>query len=338
MQTSNTDTSNPWKALVVGCGKVGSQLNSATTDTDVLTHALAYIRHPDFALTAGVDPDAENRKDFSRRWGVATVYGSLDEALASDSYDIVSLASPTSSHLEQLERLTSVDLRAVYCEKPVGGDVETARPLVRQFADRKVPVAVNFQRRWDREMVALKSEIASGEWGEVCSVVGRYCRGVVNNASHMLDLVSYLTDLSAHAVAVHRTLFDGVDGDPTVDATLTLSNGAPLHLIGLDGRHYAIFELELFCTNGSIAIEDFGFFVRRRKASLGAWHEHVVSREDGARVATSYGSAMLDALDEIRNWTHGKALSSDTSSAFESLACAETLRSLAMANQVKDRS
>ena len=44
--------SNPRRALIVGCGKIAGGYNRGPSDTKILTHALAYLRHPEYELVA----------------------------------------------------------------------------------------------------------------------------------------------------------------------------------------------------------------------------------------------------------------------------------------------
>lgn len=324
--------SEAWKALVIGCGRIGGMFNAGPDDTHVMTHALAYRRHPGFALAACVEPDAERRAEFMQRWQVAKGYATLDEALAADRYDIVSVANSTVAHIDTLTRLADAPMRALFVEKPIGADPARAAPLVKHFAARGIPFAVNFQRRWDVEMARLRDEIRSGDWGELRTVVARYMRGIVNNAGHMVNLLAFLLGETPRAVAAQHPRWDGVANDPTVDARLELADGTPIHLIGSEGRDWAVFDVELSFSNGAIVIEHFGFSVRRRRPKPAAAITGVPTLDDGTRSDTRYGEAMLRALDEILTWRPGMRLASDGESALETLAVNDRLRAMALAN------
>lgn len=328
--------SERWKALVVGCGRIGGTFNEGPGDPHVMTHALAYRRHPGFDLAACVEPDADRRAEFIRRWHVAKGYATLDEALAAERYDIISVANSTAAHIETLSRLKDASMRALFVEKPIGADPTAAAPLVRHFAARGIPFAVNFQRRWDTEMHALRDEIRGGEWGPLRTVIGRYMRGIVNNAGHMVNLIAFLLGETPRAVAAQHPRWDGVPNDPTVDARLELTDGTPIHLIGSEGRDWAVFDTTLAFAKGEIVIEKFGFQVRRRRPKPAAAITGVPTLDDGAIVETKYGEAMLRALDEIRAWKPGMRLVSDGENALETLAVNDRLRSMALARRNPD--
>ena len=329
--------SERWKALVIGCGRIGGTFNAGPGDAHVMTHALAYRRHPGFELAACVEPDAARREEFMRRWGVDRGYASLDEALAADRYDIVSVANSTDAHLATLDRLRDAPVRALFVEKPIGADPARAAPLVGHFAARGIPFAVNFQRRWDGEMHRLRDEIRGGEWGALRVVVGRYMRGIVNNAGHMVNLLAFLLGETPRAVAASHPRWDGVAGDPTVDARLELADGTPVHLVGSEGRDWAVFDTTLSFAKGEVVVEKFGFQVRRRRPRPAAAITGVPTLDDGTVTDTRYGEAMLRALDEIRAWKPGMRLASDGESALETLAVNDRLRAMALAGTKETR-
>jgi predicted dehydrogenase len=327
--------SEVWRALVVGCGRIGATLNGGLEDADILCHALAYRRHPRFVLAACVDPDAAAREACARRWGPLACHATLEAALAADRYDIVSVAGPTPTHLDALETLLGADLRAVFVEKPVGDDIGRARALVARYAARGCAFAVNFQRRFDPAMVELQAEIESGAWGRLRSVYGRYSRGIVNNGGHMLNLLAFLTGGCPRLVAVANPRHDGVPGDPTLDARFAYTDGTPVQLIGTVGTDYAIFELTLCFERGEVAIENFGFDVARRRVVPGAGLAgfSVLGARDVR--PTGYGVAMLRALDQILAWAPGGHIASDGQSALATLQ--ENFEARANAQHMQER-
>lgn len=294
-------------------------------DAAIVTHALAYRRHPDYSIVACVDPRAEVGAAFAKQWDIAKVYASLDEALSAESYDIASVCSPTGTHLDALETLLASEVRRVFAEKPLDGDAGRARKVAVRYAASGRALAVNFTRRWDGEMQRIRDEIASGAWGALNSVVGWYGRGVVNNGSHMLNLATFLTGKNMSVSFVGQCRDDGVPGDPTVDAILELE-GVPFHLVGCDDRTYARFEMTLSFTGGVIEIVEGGLFVRERRVRKSDVFAGVDIADEGVRGRTGYGTAMLRALDEFRDWQPSKSMTSDPESAISSIETAMDIR------------
>ena len=293
-----------------------------------MTHALAYRRHAAYKLVACVDPDARVRSEFAARWTVPAVFASLDEAMAAARYDIASVCSPTGTQLDVLERLLETDIRCVFAEKPLDGKPDRARQLAGRYAAKGRALAVNYTRRWDPELGNLRDEIASGKWGAFRSAVGWYSRGVINNGSHLVDLISLLTQRSMQIAHIGPSYNDGVAGDPTVDAVLD-AEGVPVHLVGCDGRDHSRFELTLSFERGVVEILEGGLFVRRRPLVGWPIFPHVSIASDAPRTETGYGVALVRALDEIAAWKPGQRLSSDADSAIAAIELADQIRARA---------
>ncbi len=312
--------------LIIGCGKIAGGYNMSRDDAIVMTHALAYRRQGGFRLAACVDPDARAREEFMARWDVPDGYSSVEAAFAARSYDVASVCAPTSAHVAVLETLAGSDVAAVFCEKPIGGDSKRARAVLQSLANRGKPVAVNFTRRWDPAIAALAQEIRSGAWGVVRAIVGRYVRGVINNGSHLIDLVHFLTGQRTAVVAAFGARADGVDGDPSVDAVLRLEDGTLVHLVAGDGRDFAQFELELILEKGVLAIEESGFAIRRRptvKSDIVA-DTRVIGR--GEWTEGRYGEALPRAVDNLRRaLVEGAELASSGETALAAIEICEQL-------------
>lgn len=321
----------PLTALVIGCGKIGGGLNAGPGDRTVLTHALAYRRNPGFVLAACVDPDPAARAQFMQRWEVPLGFASLGEALASSSrFDVASVCVPTAQHATALATLARSAVRGVFAEKPLGGDPLAAATLVQAFGAAGKPLAVNFTRRWDPAIRALRQEILAGAWGAAKAAAGWYMRGVVNNGSHLVDLLQYLLDRALAPAGVMAQRDDGVPGDPTVDAVLRAGDGLVAHLIGGDGRDFALFEAEILFERGSVRIEELGLAIRRRRPAEPGAYPAARTPARGEWAATRYGEAMVHALDDLKSAIErGTPLASDGASALSAIAVCDALRQMA---------
>jgi predicted dehydrogenase len=321
--------SEPWRALIIGCGNIAGGYNTSLDDPMVLTHALAYRRHPDCVLSACVDPDPRVRRAFAARWGVPRTYETVDEALSAETFDLVSVCTPTGSHLETLRKVLEAKPRAVLAEKPLDGSPAEARRLGREYTARGIPVAVNFTRRFDPSMRKLRERISAGTFGKLRAIVGWYDRGAVNNGSHLIDLVIHLTAGEPRIAFVGPGGPCGIAGDTTATAALDL-DGVPFQMIGAQGADATRFELELWLEHAVIAIEEGGLVVRERPYidSPAFPDERVLDR--GTWQATRYGEAIVRAVDELVSWQPGRRLSSDIESAAASIEIACAIRDRAL--------
>lgn len=325
-----TATSDVLSVLIVGCGDMAGGYDEAREGAEILTHAGAYARHPGFAIAACVDPDEARRREFMERWRIAAGFSDLAACRAGGTaFDVASVCTPVAAHEETLEGLLDMPVRAVFCEKPLTGDVAASRRMVEAFEAAGRPLAVNYFRRWDTSMSALRRSIAEGAWGAVQSVAGHYSKGILNCGSHMIDLLQFLIGPLA-AEAVFRRRHDFTPEDPTLDALLATADGAPVYLIGGDSRLFFTFEIDLMMERGRVVIEDLGMVLRRRQVVANPLYPGYECLDRGEWVETGFGQAMVRAVDNLHAHVNGKAdLPSDGRSALAAEEVCATLMEMA---------
>ena len=259
------------RALIVGCGNIAGGFDADRAPSlPPLSHAGAYLRHGGFHLTACVEPDAERRGAFMRRWGVALGFdniGAAVQALGPSAIDVVSLCSPTAAHASHLDAALALLPRLVFSEKPVTPQVEQTAQLVQRCAQAGVSLAVNHTRRWDSDVQRLAAELKAGAWGHVRSAVGTYNKGVLNNGSHLVDLLHLLLGPMTllHAGSALADCPALMPDDPTVPALLQTASGVPVHLNTAHAADCAIFELQIITATAVIVMEDGGLQWRVRR-------------------------------------------------------------------------
>lgn len=298
MTMCSTRPSDGLSVLIIGCGQIAGGYDEGKEDAVIRTHAKAFQRHGGFRLAACVDPDIERRLAFQTRWGVERTHADLAE-LDGQAFDVVVLCSPPEVHAPQLERLLTMEVGVVFCEKPLTANLTASRRLVRAFADQCRMLGVNYLRRWDPSMGVLRERIRAGELGALLSASLTYTKGVFANGSHGVDLLHFLLDGRLSPLAVHRVVEDYLPDDPTLDAALAAPNGAIVHLRAGDRRAYTVFELELAFENAAISLGDSGFRLLERKVEDDARFDGYRKLGDGEWRPTGLGSAMLLAASDL---------------------------------------
>jgi predicted dehydrogenase len=282
----------------------------------VFTHARAYRAHGGFRLAACVEPNAKRRKAFMTRWNVAQGFANLGECLESGlAFDVASVCAPTPAHAAVLEALLAFPVRAVFAEKPLTGNPSDSRRIIAAYAKAGRPLAVNYFRRFDPAMRALKREIAAGAWGQVRGAVGYYGKGIFNCGSHLVDLLGYLWG-PLEARAVLGRLDDHVPGDPSLDATLAGPGGRLVHLVATDSRAFFDFELQITADKGRITIEEQGQRLRVRRVRPSPLFAGYRVLDSGKFRSTGFGTALVEGVGNLhRRLGGGEALLSDGRSA-----------------------
>ena len=141
---------------IVGLGRLGKRhalnLNSVVAGVE---------------LVAAASPVAEEQAWAREQLAGTAVYDSLEALLAHPGLDAVWLVTPTSIHVEQIERSLLAGVH-VFCEKPLSLTVEACDRVLALAAGRPAQkVMIGFTRRFDASYMELKRQIAEGELGKV---------------------------------------------------------------------------------------------------------------------------------------------------------------------------
>jgi len=323
--------------LVVGCGNIagGFDLNRTASEFPY-THAGAYTRDGRFNLTACVEPDESRRKAFMEKWNVLRGFSSIDEALHSgNQFDVVSICSPTSCHVHDLEIALRLKPKLIFCEKPITTSLAETERLVAACYKTNIALAVNYSRRWDADISTLQADMQAGKWGQLRSVVGIYNKGILNNGSHMVDLLHALVG-AMNIVKVGKPEQDFFTDDPSVPVWLEAENGLPVQLVCGHAEDYAIFELQMIFSQGVLSMEEGGMFWRERRAKDSKTFKGYRVLDEGVRRAGQYPATMRGAVDNIyRAITQGDALASTGESALAAQRLCEQIKHLAYEMKVE---
>lgn len=137
---------------VLGCGRIGQ------------VHAQTVAKSGRAKLTAVADamPEAATR--------VAGQFGadvrSVGEIIASSDIDAVIICTPTPTHSDLIEAANAAG-KAVMCEKPVDLSAKRIEECLAALENKKLPLLIGFNRRFDPNFADLQSRIARGDIGEV---------------------------------------------------------------------------------------------------------------------------------------------------------------------------
>ena len=230
-----------YRAAVIGGGMIGAQMDAVARTTHPQTHAGGYKNNLHFDLVAICDPIPGGHL---KLWD-CPVFPSLAELLTSVSPDVVSVAVPGEQQYGVLKQILKYEcVKAVIVEKPLTADLEKAKDIVRAFEAARVPLLVNYTRRYSPMYQAMAIRFHQEE-EEVISASIRYAKGLWHNGSHALDLALLLFGKVQRAQALTLT-HDFHENDPSVSAFLSFEYCPIFFLQALDERHYTLFEVDIF--------------------------------------------------------------------------------------------
>ena len=160
---------------LIGGGE-GSQIGA--------THRIAAGLDGAFQLVAGaLDIDASRAREYAIRLGIPEdrAYGNWREMLEgervrSDRLDLVTVATPNSTHFEITKAFLSAGFD-VLCEKPLTMTVEEAEEIVRMARDNGRICAVNYGYSGYALVRHARALVARGDLGKVRVVVAEFAHG-----------------------------------------------------------------------------------------------------------------------------------------------------------------
>lgn len=191
-------------------------------------HIDALRRIKNLEIVAVCDSDAERAKLVAKNAGIKTAFGNVNELLARDDVDLVTIATPPATHHE-IANKALLAKKAVLCEAPAGLNVAEAEKLYKTAQQRKMASAVAFQTRYlpayayAQELIAeeylgkfLRATISfqmaqpwglNGNWAADEKRGGGILRNV---AAHFIDALLWWFGPAQSAFADRETLFSEV--------------------------------------------------------------------------------------------------------------------------------
>jgi len=168
------------KTGVIGVGSMGQN------------HARVYSELSD--LVAVSDLDEEQGKKVAKKFGVKW-YANYEDML--DEVDAVTVAVPTSNHLEVAKKVSSYGVNMLI-EKPLAGNYKDGKEIVQLMSASNLVLAVGHIERHNEVVNYSKSIIDSGEWGNILAITARR----FSNLPHRIHDVGVMFDLSIHDVDI----------------------------------------------------------------------------------------------------------------------------------------
>ena len=242
-----------YNAGVVGCGRIGSIFDSDEKRKIISSHCGAYNYNKRTKLITVCDVDKKKAIQSKEQWLVNSFYIDYKKMLDKEVIDILSVCTQPEYHEEIINYAVNKNIKAIFCEKPISTNLESAKNIISKCKDNNILLAVNHFRRWDKFFISLKNNLKKNTYGKIEHVNFYYTRGIANTGSHLFDLLRYLF---GDVYSIQSISFlDEIENDPTISCILEFENGLFCNLIGLDGRNYRIFEIEIYTSKSKISID-----------------------------------------------------------------------------------
>ena len=253
---------------IIGCGMIAN-FHAA---------ALAQLRQAELAGVTSRSIDSANR--FARKHD-CPAYASIDELLARDEIDAISICSPSGAHLPPALAAAAAG-KHVVVEKPL--EITTARcdQIIEACQRHGVLLSTIFQSRFHQSSKLLKAAVEAGRFHKLClgSAYVKWFRNqsyydgdawrgtweldgggaLMNQAIHNVDLLQWIMGPVRDVFAFTDTLtHERIEVEDTAVASLRFASGA-LGTIEATTSAWpgSLKRLEIYGSAGSAIIEDEG--------------------------------------------------------------------------------
>jgi len=218
-------------------------------DQHVLSLAHAVCTSSSFRLGGFYDRSAERAKAAEAKWGCPETPRDRTEWLQ-QPWDIVCIATPDERHSDDLRDALACRPKAVLVEKPLAIDAAEGGRLLKEATQARIPVLVDFPRRFHSGVSEVSRLIADGKLGAPIAGTFIHSGEASHSASHMLDLFHtwWGGGWTAELKGRHgnTTLIELRRGTETFTATF----------IGMPASAYYVWEMRVLCASGKIELSN----------------------------------------------------------------------------------
>ena len=251
-------------AAIVGIGWWGQVLVRSVNNSEKIKVSKGYTRTPG------------NAGEFIEEMGIK-LHDSYEDLLTDDAIDAVILATPHSSHVEQI-KLAADAKKHIYVEKPLALTLSETKDAISHARNAGIEICVGFQRRGHPSMVAALSAVRDGSLGRIIHVEGHQSApglriykpgswrqerdeqpagGMTGMGIHLLDsMVSVLGRVTDVDVKSVKLLHDNASTlDEITSVLMTFEEGTTGYL-GTSIATPGYFSLRFFGENGVVEVRN----------------------------------------------------------------------------------
>lgn len=172
----------------------------------------AWMELDGIELVALYNRTKSKAETLAQKFNVPHVYDDVQELLDKERLDFVDIITDVDSHAS-FTHMAAQKKIAVICQKPMAPKLEIATQMVKTCTERKVPLFIHENWRWQAPIRKLKELLDINAVGKVFKARVTFCSGfpVFENQPFLAELEEFiLTDIGSHILDVCRFLFGEV--------------------------------------------------------------------------------------------------------------------------------
>jgi len=248
-----------FRAGIVGCGRIGSEVDDDPKRKIVSSHAGAYSAVDGVELVAVSDANEAKLDKCGKKWNVPSLYIDYKEMLRKEDLDILSVCTWNSTHLNIVKEAVKNGVKAIFCEKPIAESLKSAKKIVELCNKNNVILQIEHQRRFNKFHQEIRAFLQGGKLGEIQQVTFYYTAGIANTGSHMFDLMRFFFGEVKWIQGIYSKNLSPNPNDPNIDGWLQLESGLSIFVQACDSQFFSIFEMDCIGTKGRLNLTNGGF-------------------------------------------------------------------------------
>ena len=242
------------RSIVIGLGKIGMDYDYDDSSKNfIATHVKSLILHPNFELVGAVDSKPDKRNRFNKKYNISA-YERIEDLPKKTKIDLAIIATNTKDHFDSfIKIIESFNPRLILCEKPLSSTIQKSRKMIDLATSANISLAVNYIRQYDPGIRRLINIINDGEIGFPLKSCVWYRKGIYNNGSHMINLVSSIFGRVLDVdIIKHGRVFDGWDPEP--DLKIKFDKGEVIFLSGNE-EDFSYGQMEIYGPKGKVLLD-----------------------------------------------------------------------------------
>jgi len=254
----------PYKAAVIGCGRVAWMLEDDPLEKKPCTHMGAYAelaRMGSVEVAAASDIDPARLHEFGKRYSVKGLYADYRLMLNEARPRIVSVCAWATERAQMVLAAIEAGAKGIWCEKAIATSLEEASAIVEAAKENGAQVVVSHMRRWHEEYAKAKEIIENGGIGSLQSITSHFSGSFIHTGTHAFDVLIWF---GGEIEWIEGTL-EGSTGSLPWDvsedrggrAFIKFRNGAHAAVFA-ESKGYFFFEFDIIGSHGRIRIGNNG--------------------------------------------------------------------------------
>ena len=174
--------------MLLGLGNVGLNYDYNLKNA-IYTHSKALFKSKNLNFLYAIDKSTLQRKKFKKKYNIP-IRTNVDDINLNEKIKLAIISTSTDSHLEILKKLTKFkSIKLILIEKPCGKNFKELKSIFKICEKNDITLYINYNRLYDHNYKHCSHYFSKLQ---DFKGVAYYSRGLRNNCSHILSLLSTL--------------------------------------------------------------------------------------------------------------------------------------------------